>query len=233
MGLEMDSRSQQLHRDQPKWNRRQDLGARYASQEHWEGSQFGGACWHRSLQPQPILLCHGAAPAGTPETINEAQPILDELYRFLRPEKPKPEPRRTERKATPGEQAADNLTLTEHYAQARVYIREQYDLIETLEAAGAEKTVSGFSCPFCKHSHTTTLTIAPSGMVGYSHSPLCNLSSEKGFDVTNVLLVKDNYPTFDKLAHPGPTLLSEAETGHTPHNAGLPHASRRAATKPR
>jgi hypothetical protein len=137
---------------------------------------------------------------GTPETINEAQPILDELYRFLRPEKPKPEPRRTERNATLGEQAAEHLTLPERYAQARAYIRDRYDLIETLEAAGAEKTASGFSCPFCAHSHTTTLTIEPGGMVGYSHSPLCKLSSEKGFDVTNVLILKDNYPGFDKLA---------------------------------
>lgn len=136
----------------------------------------------------------------TPETINEAQPILDQLYHTLRPEKPKPALRSTERKATPGEQAAAHLTLAECHAQARAFILGRYDLAETLEAAGAEKTASGYSCPFCSHSHTTTLTVESSGMVGYSHSPRCKLYSEKGFDVTNVLIIKDNYSNFDSLA---------------------------------
>jgi hypothetical protein len=92
------------------------------------------------------------------------------------------------------------VTLTERYAEARKFILDHYDLVEALEDADAIKTRSGYSCPFCKHVHKTTLRIEPDGKVGYSLSPNCNLASPKGFDVTNVLILKDHYRRFDDLA---------------------------------
>jgi hypothetical protein len=106
----------------------------------------------------------------------------------------------TERKISTGESAAEQMRLQERYAQARTYLIDTYDLVTELENAGAVQTRDGYSCPFCEHSHDTTLTIAPSGTAGYSHSPTCLLSSARGFDVTNVLMLSGRYANFDKLA---------------------------------
>lgn len=84
--------------------------------------------------------------------------------------------------------------------QAGAYIREHFDLVTELENAGGVKTSGGYSCPFCEHTHETTLTIEPSGNVGYSHSLRCKLHSSKGFDVTNVLMLVHCCNSFDQLA---------------------------------
>ena len=46
--------------------------------------------------------------------------------------------------------------------------------------------------PVCEHTHSTTLTIAPGGKVGYSYSPRCKLHGTHGFDSLNVYAVAEH-----------------------------------------
>jgi hypothetical protein len=138
--------------------------------------------------------------ASTPATINEAQAVLDDMAAELNPPKPVVERKPIERKISKGEQAAEDMALAERYALAREWLLDHYDLVTELKDANAKETRSGYSCPFCTHTHTTTLTIETSGKVGYSHSPNCKLYNRKGFDVTNVLILRGNYRGFDDMA---------------------------------
>jgi hypothetical protein len=123
---------------------------------------------------------------GTPDTIRAAQDVLDELYGTLRPEPSRPEPPPV---------LSPTLGPTEEALCAREIAAQynaQHDLTQLLEHYGAVRTRSGYSCPFCEHTHETTLTIAPGGRRGYSHSPRCKLFSEHGFDALNVYAVAEH-----------------------------------------
>jgi hypothetical protein len=154
------------------------------------------------------------------------------------PEPPKPTPQPIERKITRGEQAAEDMAIAERYAAARAWLRDHYDLVSELEGAGAKKTRNGYACPFCTHTHTTTLTIAPGSKAGFSHSPNCKLYSRKGFDATNVLILRGSYRGFDDMAcalaphcFPEPKPNDECEPPHGRIPEAAAHRRQDAARK--
>lgn len=124
---------------------------------------------------------------GTPETINEAQPILDAMLAEFAPPKPKPEPKPV-RKITPGEQAAERATL----AEVKATFEAAHDLDSLLAEYGAVEVRPGYySCPFCTHSHDITLSISREGRL-FSLSPQCKLYTTKGWDAFGLYVMVEH-----------------------------------------
>lgn len=71
----------------------------------------------------------------------------------------------------------------------------EHPLAGLLSEYGAVETRDGFSCPFCEHTHETTLYISQQGRL-FSYSPRCKLYTTKGYDPFGVHVLiehNDNY----------------------------------------
>ena len=120
----------------------------------------------------------GAHLAGTPTEIRNAQTALDRLAAEYKPA-PVEKPTRAAPKA---------LTLTPRQNAGRASLDDvkarfaaEHTLESLLAGYGAEETKDGYTCPFCTHTHETTLYIGKLGRL-FSYSPNCKLHTTKGWD---------------------------------------------------
>ena len=115
---------------------------------------------------------------GTPTAICEAQPALDTLASEY---KPTPAPEQLRPATTvinlQSRQSAGRASL----ADVKARFNAEHSLASLLEGYSARETKDGYSCPFCTHTHDTTLYISKQGRL-FSYSPNCKLHTSKGWD---------------------------------------------------
>lgn len=88
----------------------------------------------------------------------------------------------------PERAAPKALTLTPRQNAGRASLNDvkarfaaKHTLESLLAGYGAEETKDGYTCPFCTHTHETTLYIGKLGRL-FSYSPNCTLYTTKGWD---------------------------------------------------
>ena len=88
----------------------------------------------------------------------------------------------------PERAAPKALTLTPRQNAGRASLDDvkvrfaaEHTLESLLAGYGAEETKDGYTCPFCTHTHETTLYIGKLGRL-FSYSPNCTLYTTKGWD---------------------------------------------------
>ena len=88
----------------------------------------------------------------------------------------------------PERAAPKALTLTPRQNAGRASLDDvkvrfaaEHTLESLLAGYGAEETKDGYTCPFCTHTHETTLYIGKLGRL-FSYSPNCTLHTTKGWD---------------------------------------------------
>jgi hypothetical protein len=168
----------------------------------------------------------GSRLEGTPETINDAQAVLDEMALAFDPPKPKPAPKTTTvRRITPGEHAAERLSL----ADARERFNDQHSLESLLAEYSAEEIRPGYySCPFCTHTHEITLYISAQGRL-FSLSPHCTLATDRGWDAFGLYVKvehKDDIRAALRTLNPPPA-ARPTHQAEAPEYLTAQHAQRR------
>ncbi len=131
----------------------------------------------------------GAHLAGTPTEIRNAQGALDLLAAEYKPAAVE-KPQRTAPKV---------LTLAPRHSAGRASLDDvkarfaaEHTLESLLAGYGAVETKDGYTCPFCTHTHETTLYIGKLGRL-FSYSPNCKLYTTKGWDAFGLyVLIEHN-----------------------------------------
>jgi hypothetical protein len=120
----------------------------------------------------------GAHLPGTPLEIREAQGALDQLATEYKPAKADTKPAAHSRASVqPFTPRPGRASL----ADVKARFNAEHTLDSLLISYGATQTRDGYSCPFCTHTHETTLSISEEGRL-FSYSPNCTLHTTKGWD---------------------------------------------------
>lgn len=115
---------------------------------------------------------------GTPLEIHEAQGALDHLATKYKPAKADTKPAAQRRaNVQPFTLRPGRASL----ADVKARFNAEHTLDSLLISYGATQTSDGYSCPFCSHTHATTLYISKQGRL-FSYSPNCLLHTNKGWD---------------------------------------------------
>lgn len=118
------------------------------------------------------LLAGFAAVQALP--LNDAPPTIEPPAPAARPA---PAQAHTVISMTPRQQRGQRASLADVKAQ----FNAQHTLDELLIGYGAQRTKDGYTCPFCTHTHQTTLYISRQGRL-FSFSPNCKLYTSKGHE---------------------------------------------------
>ena len=131
----------------------------------------------------------GAHLPGTPSEICEAQGALNQLAAEYKPTKADTKPAAQSRASVqPFTPRPGRASL----ADVKACFNAEHTLDSLLIGYGATQTKDGYSCPFCTHTHATTLSISEQGRL-FSYSPNCLLDTTKGWDAFGLyVLIEHN-----------------------------------------